>query len=149
MRFIKLTLSSNGLPTFVNTETIHQLYEDTDKDGKKCTRIEFSNDYTKVTESMKDVISKITKEEKEPESEFTVKVSENLLELMKILSEYSPIPEHEIFTLICMTMDILTDDDIPIDNDLVSVRMDMAEKIYKEWPHSVEYYKRMGKEAEE
>jgi len=143
MKFVKLTLSSNGLPTYINTETICQIYEDTTKEGNTCTRIEFSNDYTKVSEPMKVVISKITKEEnKKPESEFTTKVSENLLELIKILSEYSPVPEHEIFTLICMTMDILTDDDLPVDNDLLTTRMDMAEKIYKEWPHSVDYYKR-------
>lgn len=61
MIFVKLTLSSNGLPTFINVETINQIYEDTDKDGKSCTRIEFENDFTRVSETMKIVMLKIAK----------------------------------------------------------------------------------------
>ena len=61
MVFVKLTLSSNGLPTFINAETINQIYEDTDKDGKLCTRIEFENDFTRVSETMKIVMLKIAK----------------------------------------------------------------------------------------
>lgn len=59
MVFVKLTLSSNGLPTFINAEKISQIYEDTDKDGKSCSRIEFENDFTKVSESMDVVIMEI------------------------------------------------------------------------------------------
>lgn len=59
MVFVKLTLCSNGLPTYINAETINQIYEDTDKDGNPCTRIEFYEDFTKVSESMDVVIMKI------------------------------------------------------------------------------------------
>ena len=50
--FIKLTLSSNGKPTLIRVNSIVQMYEDTDRDGYKCTRIEFQNDFTKVKEDM-------------------------------------------------------------------------------------------------
>lgn len=59
MVFVKLTLSSNGLPTYINAEKIGQIYEDTDKDGRYCTRIEFEDDFTKVSESMDVVITEI------------------------------------------------------------------------------------------
>ena len=59
MVFVKLTLYSNGLPTYINAEAIHQLYEDTDQNGNVCTRIEFSNDFTRVSESMDVVIMEI------------------------------------------------------------------------------------------
>lgn len=61
MVYVKLTLSSNGLPTYINAETINQLFEDTDSNGKPSTRIEFSNDFTRVSEPMKVVILKIAK----------------------------------------------------------------------------------------
>lgn len=59
MVYVKLTLSSNGLPTYINAETINQIFEDTDKDGKSCTRIEFFNDFTRVSESIDVVIMEI------------------------------------------------------------------------------------------
>ena len=57
-----------------------------------------------------------------------------------MLKEHSPIPESELIIIICVLMDIITNDDIDVDSDLALTRLDMAEMIYKEWPHTVEYY---------
>lgn len=37
--FIKLTLSSNDKQTMIRVHSIVQMYEDTDSNGKECTRI--------------------------------------------------------------------------------------------------------------
>lgn len=89
------------------------------------------------------------KEYKKPDkdlNQFEEKVIKILTNLNDTLIEYSPIPEHEINTLICVFMDLITDDDSSPETDLLCVRHDMAEKIFKEWPHSIEYYRREKKE---
>ena len=57
--FIKLTLSSNGKPTFIRVNAIVQVYEDANADGKKCTKIEFEEDFTRVKEDMFEVMTLI------------------------------------------------------------------------------------------
>lgn len=118
MVFVKLTLSSNDLPTFINVEAIQQLYGDTDRNGNFCTRIDFSNDYTKVSESMDVVILKIAKaklnskfgrfngfyvdtDSEKVISSFTIhdKSEENYLNPMYGMDTYS-ITEHDIEALL-------------------------------------------------
>lgn len=54
--FIKLTLSSNGKPTLIRVHSIVQIYEETNSDGKECTRIEFENDFTRVEENIQTIM---------------------------------------------------------------------------------------------
>lgn len=64
-----------------------------------------------------------------------------LTELEKVIDEHSQISDSEIISLICTFMDLITGDKLGIDFDILCVRHDMAEKIFKEWPHSAKYYK--------
>ena len=57
--YIKLTLSSNDKPTLIRVNSIVQVYEDTNADGKDCTRIDFENDYTRVKEDMLTIMTLI------------------------------------------------------------------------------------------
>ena len=59
--FIKLTLASNGKPTLIRVNSIVQVYDDTDREGNVCTRIEFENEYTKVKEDMSSIMCLISK----------------------------------------------------------------------------------------
>lgn len=86
------------------------------------------------------------KEYKKPEakkdsSDFSFEAAKIMNDLASALRKYSPIKESEILSLISVFMDVVTDDHIPVDDDLAGVRMDLAEMIYRTWPHSVEYYK--------
>lgn len=57
--FIKLTLSSNDNPTLIRVNSIVQVYEDTNSDGIKCTRIDFEHDYTRVKEDLRTIMTLI------------------------------------------------------------------------------------------
>lgn len=90
-----------------------------------------------------------TKEYKKPKkklernySELRIEVAKIAEDLGKVLYAHSPIPENEIVGFICIFLDTLTGDNLPLEFDLICTRSDMAEKIFKEWPHSVEYYKK-------
>ena len=89
------------------------------------------------------------KEYKNPEkkikrniSELKIEVTKIAEDLGKVLYNNSPIPENEIVGFICIFLDTLTGDNLPLEFDIICTRVDMAEKIFKEWPHSVEYYKK-------
>jgi len=57
--FIKLTLFSNDRQTMIRVNSIVQMYEDPDSNGKECTRIEFENSFTRVKEDMLTIITLI------------------------------------------------------------------------------------------
>lgn len=82
-------------------------------------------------------------EYKKPEkkSSFHYAQAEILEDLHSLLVNHSPLPEYELISMICVFMDVVTNDYSDIDFDLGSTRHDLAEKIYNEWPHPVEYYK--------
>lgn len=87
------------------------------------------------------------KEYKKPEvsknvSDFSFEMAGMMDDLASTLRKHSPIKERELFYLIAVFMDVVTDDHIPVDDDLAGVRLDLAEMFYKTWPHSVEYYKK-------
>lgn len=63
-------------------------------------------------------------------------------DLSSALKKHSPIKASNLFSLICLFMDTVTDDPLPVDDDLCGVRLDMAEAIWKSWPHAVEYYRK-------
>lgn len=91
------------------------------------------------------------KEYKKPEanknvSNFSFETAGMMDNLASTLRKHSPIKSNELFCLIAIFMDVITDDHIPVDDDLAGVRLDLAETIYKAWPHSVEYYKKGDKE---
>lgn len=79
-------------------------------------------------------------EPKKPEKkkDLVDEFAEIMSDLSSTLKKHSPIKTRELFSLICLFMDTVTDDPLPIDDDLAEVRRDMAEAIYKSWPHSVE-----------
>lgn len=82
------------------------------------------------------------KPEEHHEDDFSFKAAEIMNDLSSTLKEHSPIKTRELYTLICVFMDVVTNDPLLIDDDLGGVRLDMAEMFYKSWPHSVEYYKK-------
>lgn len=75
-------------------------------------------------------------------SDFSHKTAEIMNDLASTLRDHSPITEYELFSLIAVFMNVITNDHIPLDDDLAGVRYDLAETIYSTWPHSVEYYKK-------
>lgn len=90
------------------------------------------------------------KEYKKPEEsknafDFAVETAGMMDDLSSTLKEYSTIKSSELFGLICLFMDVVTDDHFDVDDDLGCVRLEIAEMIYKAWPHSVEYYERKEK----
>lgn len=92
-----------------------------------------------------------TAEYKKPEesknaSDFPVEMARMMDDLASTLRKHSPIKVNELFGLIALFMDVITNDHIPVDYDLAGVRMDLAETIYQTWPHSIEYYKKGEKE---
>ena len=61
MRTIHLTLASNKKPTYINTKSVAQIYQDTNNEGLLCTRIDFiGGDYTKVMENLASVNKMLT-----------------------------------------------------------------------------------------
>ena len=93
------------------------------------------------------------KEYKKPEtmegsSKLRIEVAKIVEDLGNVLAAHSPIPSNEVVGFICLFLDTLTGDDLPLEFDLVCVRSDMAEMILKEWPHSAEYYIRKEKKKE-
>ena len=84
-------------------------------------------------------------EYKKPEGkkdDFSFKAAGIMDDLASTIRDHSPIKVSELFCLIAIFMDVITNDYIPVDDDLGGVRMDLAEMIYQTWPHSVEYYKK-------
>jgi len=83
------------------------------------------------------------KEYKKPEEkkDFAFEAAEIMNNLSSLLKKHSPIKANELFSLICLFMDEVTNDPLPIYDDLAGVRLDMAEAIWKSWPHAVEYYR--------
>jgi len=75
---------------------------------------------------------------------FAIKSAEIMKDLSSALIEYSPITLSDLSPLICLFMDVVTNDHTDVDYDLAYVRLDIAETFYKAWPHSVEYYERKG-----
>lgn len=91
------------------------------------------------------------KEYKKPEesknaSDFSFEMGGIIDDLASTLRKHSPIKKNELFCLIAVFMDVITNDHIPVDDDLGGVRLDLAEMIYKTWPHPIEYYKKGEKE---
>lgn len=79
-------------------------------------------------------------------SDFSFETAGMMDDLASTLRKHSPIKSNELFCLITIFMDVITNDHIPVDDDLAGVRLDLAEMFYKTWPHSVEYYKKGDKE---
>lgn len=85
---------------------------------------------------------KYKKPEAEKVSDFSFETAKIMGDLASALRKHSPIKVKELFCLIAVFMDIITDDHFPVDDDLGGVRMDVAEMFYTSWPHAVEYYKK-------
>ncbi len=94
----------------------------------------------------KDFESKEYKEPEAKEDDFLFKAARIMDNLASTLRDHSPIKSKELFCLISVFMDVITNDHIPVDVDLAGVRMDLAKTIYTSWPHSVEYYRKEKKE---
>lgn len=87
-----------------------------------------------------------SRKEKKDSSDFLFEMAGIMDNIASALRKYSPIKESDLLSVICTFMDVLTNDSLPIDDDIAGVRTDLAESIYMAWPHSVEYYKKGEKE---